>query len=55
MPYQPNGDLIEGPLVFANGKAYTVQGSIAVPLVDVRNFLSKLRMYPYYLFSWDDY
>lgn len=39
IPYHPNNDLIEGPLIFANGKVYTLQGPIAVPLADVSHYL----------------
>ncbi|XP_065207765.1 poly(rC)-binding protein 3-like [Planococcus citri] len=40
VPYKPTTDMVEGPIVFADGKAYTLQGSTAVPIADV-NFLLK--------------
>lgn len=35
IPYRPNSDCLEGPIIFSEGKAYTLQGSSAVPIADV--------------------
>ncbi|XP_065212515.1 poly(rC)-binding protein 3-like [Planococcus citri] len=40
VPYKPTSDMVEGPIVFSDGKAYTLHGTTAVPIADV-NFLLK--------------
>ncbi|XKL61010.1 hypothetical protein PGB90_008067 [Kerria lacca] len=38
--YCPNCDLLEGPIIFSEGKIYTLQGSSAIPVADLE-FLYK--------------